>query len=137
MEPEETPQPENSPAVSPEQATVQPVDTEKVERDWTMYTHLSGLLMLVSIPGFLGPLVIWLLKKEEFPKVDEAGKEALNFQLTMLLVQLISIPLCFVFVGFITMFAAIILAIIFPIIAGIEANKGNSYVYPLTLRMIK
>ena len=98
---------------------------------------LTGLATLVSIPAFLGPLIIWLTKKDEIPAVDEAGKEAVNFQLTMLLVQLVSFPLCFIFIGFITLFGAVVMSVVFAIIAGMEANKGNTYRYPMTWRMIK
>lgn len=104
------------------------------ETDWAMLTHLSGLCCLVSIPGVVGPLVFWMIKKEEMPLVDRAGKEAINFQLTMLIGQLISIPLIFIGVGFITLIAFALLAVIFAIIAGVEANKGNDYRYPLTFR---
>lgn len=107
------------------------------ENDWALLTHLSGLCILASIPSFLGPLVFWLIKKNEMPLVDRAGKEAVNFQLTMLIVQMISIPLVFIGVGFITLPAAAVLSIVFAIVAGMEANKGNDYRYPLTIRFIR
>lgn len=102
-----------------------------------MFTHLSGLCCLLSVPSLIGPLVCWLIKKDEMPEVDRAGKNALNFHITMLIVQLISIPLVFVVVGFITLFAAAIVSIIFSIIAGVEASKGIEYKYPLSFEFIK
>ncbi len=122
-----TPAPPSQPA---------PLDPGKPERDWAMFTHLSGLCCLLSIPSFVGPLVCWLIKKDEMPKVDRAGKEALNFHITMIIIELISVPLMFVGIGFLTMIAAAVLSIIFSIIAGVEANKGVDYVYPLSFKFI-
>jgi len=102
-----------------------------------MYTHLSGLCTLASIPSFVGPLICWMIKKDEMPKVDFAGKEALNFQLTMLIIQVISIPLAVVGIGFVTLFAAAIVSIVFAILAAVEANKGVDYIYPISFRLIK
>tara|TARA_R110002096_G_scaffold113320_3_gene246378 strand:+ start:1658 stop:2044 length:387 start_codon:yes stop_codon:yes gene_type:complete len=110
----------------------------KRENDWAMVTHLSGLCGCVGIPSFVGPLVCWLVKKDEFPRVDFAGKEALNFQLTMLILQLLSLPLIFVVgLGFVTSVAVTILSLVFTIVATVAANKGENYVYPLSFRMIK
>lgn len=126
--------------MNPEPETSRPPsfpDPEKRIRDWTMFTHLSGLCCLLSIPSFVGPLVLWLIKKDEMPEVDRAGKEALNFHITMAIVQIVSIPLAFFVVGFFTLFAAAIIAIVFSIIAGVEANKGHEYSYPLSFKFIK
>lgn len=107
------------------------------ENDWAMLTHLSGLACVIGIPSFIGPLVLWLIKKDEMPIVDRAGKEALNFHLTMLIALILSAVLTMVIVGFVTLIAASLLMIIFPIIAAMEANKGNDYTYPLSFRFIK
>lgn len=112
-------------------------DSEKSARDWAMFTHLSGLCCLISVPSFIGPLVCWLIKKDEMPKVDRAGKDALNFHITMAVIQLISIPLVLVFVGFFTLIAAAIVSVVFSIIAGVEASKGVEYAYPLSYQFIK
>ena len=132
----------NSPPSSPVEETSN-ADTPATksfgssEKDWAMLTHLSGLACVVGLPNFIGPLIFWLIKKDEMPMVDRAGKEALNFQLTMFIVLILSSVLTLVFVGVITLLAAAVMIIIFSIIAGIEANKGNDYSYPLTIRFIK
>ena len=105
------------------------------DRTWGMMAHLSALVAsaLLGGMGFVGPLVIWLMKKEESAFVADQAKEALNFQLSALiaalvcLVTLIGIPLIFV---------VAIASIIYSIIGGIEANKGVLYRYPYTFRMI-
>ena len=58
----------------------------KDERLWGMFCHLSALIALIGIPGAVGPLVIWLIKREEYGLVNDQGRESLNFQLTMLLI---------------------------------------------------
>jgi len=132
--------PTPTPPPVPEDNPPAPPPTKKFgksESDWAMFTHLSALVCVVSVPSFLGPLVLWLIKKDEMPSVDRAGKGALNFQLTMFLVQLASIPLAFFGVGFLTLLAAALLSIIFAIVAGVEANKGGEYRYPLTIPFIR
>ena len=87
--------------------------------------------------GFLGPLILWLVKKDESPFVNDQGKEALNFQLTVTIAAfaafLASFLCCFLF------FAAFAIGVgnlVFCIIAAIEANKGNRYRYPFCFRLI-
>ena len=108
-------------------------------RKWAMLCHLIALVgLLANGIGFvLGPLVVWLVKKEDDPFIDEQGKEALNFQLTMLIAALLSGLLVIVLIGFVLLFVIFALMIIFPIVAAIKANDGEHYRYPLSLRLIK
>ncbi len=113
-------------------------DLAKRENDWAMFTHLSGLVGFLGIPSFLGPLILWLIKKDEFNRVDTAGKEALNFHLTMLIFELLSIPLLFVFgLGILSLIAVSVLTLVFTIVAAVSTNRGEDYVYPISFRMIK
>lgn len=132
--PQENP-PEVPPAGSPEGEGMVTVD--KDSRMWAMLVHLTGASILVGVPGFIGPLVIWLIKREDMPFVDREGKESLNFQITLAIVYLISTPLAFFCIGFITAGVAWIMNIVFCIIAAVKANNGEAYRYPLTLRLIK
>ncbi|MEC8827108.1 MAG: DUF4870 domain-containing protein [Verrucomicrobiota bacterium] len=130
--------PETPPTPTDDPYANLPSDPAKQEKDWAMITHLSGLCSAIGIPSFVGPLVCWLLKKDEFAKVDLAGKEALNFQLSVLIVQVISVPLTLlVGIGFVTFFAAAISGLVYTIIAAVAASNGEDYLYPLTFRMIK
>jgi len=108
-------------------------------RKWGMITHVVALVGLLGngIGFLLGPVIVWMLKREEHPFVDEQGKEAVNFQITMMIAGLISVVLMFVGIGFILIAVVGLVATIFPIIAGIKANEGESYRYPLTYRFIK
>jgi uncharacterized Tic20 family protein len=104
----------------------------KDARTWAMLCHL-----LAIFTGFIAPLIIWLIKKGEDPFIDDQGKEALNFQITVAIAMIISWLLCFACVGFVLLPAVAIADIIFCIIATIKANGGEAYRYPLSLRLIK
>lgn len=116
-----------------------------------MLCHLLALSALVGVPfgNILGPLVMWLIKKEEIPFVDECGKESLNFQISMTLYSaalgLVCLPflivpivgVIFVFFAAMALFAIVVLGITFVVIAAIRTSEGQSYQYPLTIRFLK
>jgi len=110
----------------------------KDERTWAMLCHLSGLAAFLGIPfaNILAPLIIWLLKKEEFALVDQEGKKALNFQITMGICGLIAFFLCFVFVGFLLLPVVMIVWLIFTIIAAVKTSNGQTYEYPFSFKFI-
>jgi len=120
----------------------EPHGTEAISREarqWAMVCHLIALVGLLGngIGFVLGPLIVWLLKKEDHPFIDEQGKESLNFQITMFIALLISAILALVFVGFVLLFLVGIVMTIFPIIGAIKANDGAHYRYPISIRFIK
>jgi uncharacterized Tic20 family protein len=104
-----------------------------------MACHLSALVGLLGngIGFLLGPLIIWLVKKNEDPYIDEQGKEAVNFQITMMIAALVCIPLVFLLIGIPLLFAVAIVAVVFPILAAIKTSDGQHYQYPFALRLIK
>ena len=97
----------------------------------------AGLAQILGILGFLPSLIIWLVFKDRGPKTNEMGKEALNFQITMIIVEIVGYVLSVVFIGTILIIAAWALRIIFSIIAFTKVQAGESYKYPLTIRLIK
>ncbi len=99
-----------------------------------MLVHLSGIIL-----SFIVPLIMWLVNKDNPSKkfLTENSKEALNFQITLLIAYFVSGILMVVVIGFFTYLAAWVACIVFSIIAGLAANKGETYRYPLTLRLIK
>ena len=109
------------------------------ERQWAMFAHLSALLGLVTAGWacFLGPLVIWLVKKDTMPFVADQAKEALNFNITIMIAGPICWILVFVLIGFVLLWALAIVWIVFTIMAAIKANEGVAYRYPFALRLIK
>jgi uncharacterized Tic20 family protein len=117
-----------------------PPETTAEDRQWAMFCHLSALLgLLVAGLTFIGPLVCWLVKKDQSKFVDYHGKESLNFQINILIYTLIAVAITVVTCGFgfPLIFVPLLYGIIMPIIAGLKANEGNYYEYPATIRLIK
>jgi len=106
---------------------------------WAMFTHLAAFAGYIGIPfgNIVGPLVIWLVKKETMPMVDTHGKESLNFQISVSIYAIPCILLAFVCVGFFLLAGLGIFAIVMIIMAAIKANRGQFHRYPLTIRFIK
>jgi uncharacterized Tic20 family protein len=104
-----------------------------------MLAHLSGLIASFIGFSFVGPLVVWLIKKDESPFVDDQGKEALNFQINLLghVAILVAIGIATCGIGFLLFIPWAVYALVMPIIAGVKANNGERYRYPATLRLIK
>lgn len=113
-------------------------ETNKDARMWAMLCHLAALSGYVSGLGFIvGPLVIWLIKKNEFSFVNEHGKEAVNFQISMFIYAIIAALLIMACIGIVLLPLVGVVDLIFLIIASMKANNGESYRYPLTIRFIK
>jgi len=119
------------------------------DRTWEVVAHLSSLSMLVGVPfgNILGPLVVWLLKRGDSPSFDAHGKEALNFQISVMLYLLIATAvtagLMLIVIGILLVPLLIVAVIVVPmldlifvVIAAVKASKGEFYRYPLTLRLI-
>ncbi|MBC8873080.1 MAG: DUF4870 domain-containing protein [Planctomycetes bacterium] len=108
------------------------------ERMWAMFCHLSTFSgYLVPFGNILGPLVVWLVKKDEYALVDDQGKEALNFQISITIWTIIAAILCIVLVGIPLLIALVVFDIVVTIMAAIQANQGNYYRYPMTIRFIQ
>lgn len=109
-------------------------DAPQEDRTIGLLTHLSGI-----IAGFIVPLIIWLINKDKPEKswLTDQSKEALNFQITLLIVYVIGIILSVILIGALINLIAWIACIVFSIIAGLAANKGEAYRYPFALRLIK
>jgi uncharacterized Tic20 family protein len=112
-------------------------------QNWAVLCHLAALLGLLgglmSIPfgNLLGPLVVWLLKKKEFPLVDQQGKESLNFQLSMTIYAALSALLIFVGIGIVLLAIIIVVDVVLVIVASVKTSNGKPYRYPLTIRLFK
>ncbi len=87
--------------------------------------------------GFVVPLIIYLIKKDESPFVADQAREALNFSITVVIAMVVSVPLIFVLVGILTMLATMVLAFVLPIVAAVAASRGEWYRYPLCIRLVR
>jgi uncharacterized Tic20 family protein len=141
------PPPGNSYAPPPPPVSGGGTMTVQNERLYATFIHLSPILLGIlgsMIPGihipfigFLGPLIMWLMKKDESAFINDQGKEALNFSITITIAMLISFVLIFVLIGFLLIFVVAIFALIMAIVAAIKANQGVYYRYPLNIRLIR
>ncbi|WP_140718891.1 DUF4870 domain-containing protein [Pseudomonas sp. Hp2] len=116
------------------------------EKQWALFAHISALTGLFTggIGSIVGPLVIWLIKKDTMPFVDDQGKEALNFNITVLIavvaLTIVGTVLMVILIGFLFYLLAGVVGIawlVLTIVATIKTSNGESYRYPLTLRLVK
>jgi uncharacterized Tic20 family protein len=134
---------------------------QKDERTWGTLVHLGGILGMAVIPtvgNIIGVLILWLIKRNESPFVDDQGKEAINFQITLSIAAVAVNLVNNISTGFwsLTNFwrhtrgefyfswvwtdllgVVWLINIIFSIIAAVKASNGLSYKYPLSLRLVK
>jgi uncharacterized protein len=110
----------------------------KDQNTWAMMCHLSALAgFIIPLGNIIGPLVVWLIRKDQYPLVDDQGKESLNFQISMVIYLICAAILVIVLVGFLLLIALGIFDLVFIIIAIVKANEGVAYRYPLCIRFIK
>lgn len=108
------------------------------EKQWGMFAHLAALAgIVIPLGNLLGPLIVWLVKKDTMPFVADQGKEALNFNITVFIAAFISGILTLVLIGFLLLIVVGIAWLVLTILAALAANKGETYRYPFTLRLIK
>jgi uncharacterized Tic20 family protein len=108
-------------------------------RTWCALCHASALLgVFLHFPGhLLGPLIVWLVKRGDAPEIDAHGKEALNFQISMLIYNIVAAVFCLILIGFIFLAILWVLNAILVIVAAIQASDGKFYRYPMTIRFIQ
>ncbi|CAB1057022.1 hypothetical protein D1BOALGB6SA_1761 [Olavius sp. associated proteobacterium Delta 1] len=112
--------------------------TQKEERQWAMFSHLGTFsACLIPFGNIIVPLVIWQVKKGESSFTVEHSKESLNFQISLMIYYIAATLLILVIIGFILFIGLFIFNIIIVIIAGLKANEGQYYKYPMTIRFIK
>lgn len=102
------------------------------EKLWATLTHVGGILF-----HWLAPLIAYLVLKDRGPFVRWHTRQALNFQLTLLIAYLVGGVLCLVFIGIFVLLAVWVLNIVFGILAAMAANRGEYYRYPLSIELVK
>ena len=112
-----------------------------------VWTHLSALVALIGIPSPVGPLVMWLVKRESHPYVDAEGKEALNFNLSALLYTLVlfvggSLFTLITFgIGIVVLIPLVLAAVVawgvLVVVSAVKASRGEFFRYPLTIRFVR
>jgi uncharacterized protein len=116
-----------------------PVLSQSQNRTWDALCHLMALAGFVGLPfgNVLGPLIFWIVKKDESASVDEHGKESLNFQISMTIYTIVAGLSLFILIGIALLPAILVLNLVLTIIAGVKASNGEPYRYPLSIRFIK
>ncbi len=112
--------------------TQAPASPEKDDINLALLAHV-----LVIFTGFVGPLIIWLVKKDDSEYVGAQAKEALNFAITLILGYIAAAILTVILIGILVYVAVGLMNLILPIVAAVKTSKGESYRYPLTLRLLK
>ena len=107
-------------------------------RTWCVLCHASALagLFFHFFGHLLGPLIVWLIKRDASPEIDANGKESLNFQLSMLIYDIVAGILCIVLIGIPILIALWVLNTVFVIIASVKTSNGEFYRYPFTIRFL-
>src|SRR5687768_15905051 len=122
--------------------TVPPVAEQKFDKGPPTKDNLTMAMLchlLGGIAGIIGALIMWLIKKDDHPFIDDQGKESVNFQLTNLIAQLVGLVIVFASCGFLFFIPLVIyvLQLVFAIMGAVQANQGQWYRYPINIRFIK
>jgi uncharacterized Tic20 family protein len=123
----------------------QPVSSD--QQMWRVLAHASAFIQVVGIPSLVGPLVVWLMKRED-PVIEPHARAALNFQISLLIYTIAGVVLAFLaaltIVGLVLtavivifLIVLVILELLFALLASLAASKGEFYDYPLSLDLIK
>ena len=108
------------------------VSPSKDDCNIAMLAHLLGIFT-----GFLGALVVWLVKKDSSPYIEQEAAEALNFQLTVMIGYVVAWALTVILIGAVMLPLLYIANILFCILGAVAASKGTGYRYPFAIRLIK
>lgn len=114
---------------------MQRIITDHNEKTWGMLTHLLALSIFIGIPfgNVIGPLIVYLIKKDEYEFVAEQGREVLNFQITWSLILIVSAILIVVGIGLVMLIAFGIAWLVLVILGAVSASNGTPYKYPFTI----
>lgn len=121
----------------PSAATDLDPERERLSRQWAMLLHLSVFVGHLSAgAGLVAPIVIWQIKKADYPELDQHGRNVANWLISLVIYSAISLVLIFAFIGFPLLIILGVLSVVFPIIGGVKASNGEVWKYPLALRFL-
>lgn len=119
----------------PQQDPISSALSSVTNRQWAIVLHLSQYAgYLVPFAGFLLPILLWQLKKDTVPGLDEHDRNVVNWLISSLIYGFVSGVLTIVLIGFVGLLAIIVMAMVFPIIGAIKANDGIAWRYPTAIR---
>ena len=116
----------------------QSYETTSDDRNYAMFTHIAALGgYIIPFGNVIGPLVVWLMKKDQSSYVDEHGKASVNFQISLIIWSIVCIPLIFVIVGIFLLIALGVVGLVYLILNAIGATKDQAPSYPISIRFIR
>jgi hypothetical protein len=114
------------------------VSGNKEANQWAMFVHFSLFAgYLLPLAGLVLPIILWQIKKDQYPFVDVHGKIVVNWIISLVIYAAVCAILVFVVIGIIGFILLGVLTIIFPIIGGIKANQGEIWEYPMTIKFLR
>lgn len=120
---------------NPQEVQVASTDATSDTRNLAALSHLSAFVMFLGIPAVVGPLVAWLLKRDD-PYVGHHAKEALNFNISFMIYGFVAAISIILLVGLVLLPVVLITWFVLTIVAAIQAANGEYYEYPLTIRFV-
>lgn len=133
----QTPPPQTPPAAPPGPYGPPGAPNVQDERLWATLCHIAAFAgFVIPLGNVLGPLTVWLIKKDVYPLVDDQGKEALNFNISVIIYAIVGLILVFALIGFPLLIALGIFWLVVTIMAAMAANRGERYRYPLCIRIV-
>jgi uncharacterized Tic20 family protein len=120
------------------ETTTEPLATYEVpadSRNLAMLAHLSAFVGLFGVPSLVGPLVVWLLKKDD-PYIEAHAKDALNFNISFLIYGIVAAISIILLVGLLALPAVLVTWFVLVIVAAVKAGNGEDYEYPFTIRFV-
>lgn len=120
-----------------EEYSAAPPQTLETDRSWLVLLHLSEFLgYLVPLAGFIAPVVIWLVMKDDSPEMDRHGRNVVNWIISSTIYVIVSAILCLVLIGIPLLILMMVLVTVFPIIGAVKASQGVEWKYPLAIRFL-
>lgn len=111
---------------------------DKAANQWAMFVHFSLFAgFMIPIAGWVLPIILWQIKKDEYPIVDIHGKIVVNWLISAAIYCAVSWLLVVLLIGFLGFAILAVLGVVFPIIGGIKASQGEVWEYPLTIKLIR
>lgn len=109
------------------------------ERRWASFCHLAAFAaFVIPVAGLvIGPLVMWLLRRDKSSFVDQEGMKAVNFQISVFIYLLLGLVLTQVYIGYLWLFVLFCLDLVSMVGASIKANNGEDFRYPVSIQFLK
>jgi uncharacterized Tic20 family protein len=112
--------------------------TDQAVRNTAVAAHLSTFAgLIVPFGSVIGPLAVWLTRRDRDPFIDETGREALNFGISIAIYGLGALVAALMLVGIPLLIVGVVAWVVLASLAAVKASQGQAYRYPLTMRLVR